>query len=66
MCGVMIIESRRKGDGDLWWRERGCRAWTPDTTPPLKERLPDVPKPPTRGTTERGRSRGRDGGARPM
>ncbi len=30
MCGVMIIESRRKGDGDLWWRERGRRAWTPD------------------------------------
>ncbi len=40
----------------------GHRAWTPDTTPPLKERLPDVPEPPTRGTTERGRSRGRDGG----
>ncbi len=34
MCGVMIIESRRKGDGDLWWRERGRRAWTPDSHTP--------------------------------
>ncbi len=32
VCGVMIIESRRKGDGDLWWRERGRRAWTPDNS----------------------------------
>ncbi len=24
------------------------------TLPPLKERLPDVPKPPTKGTAERG------------
>ncbi len=34
VCGVMIIESRRKGDGDLWWRERGRRAWTPDSHTP--------------------------------
>ncbi len=44
MCGVMIIESRRKGDGDLWWRERGRRAWTPDNSSipsfiPIKESL---------------------------
>ncbi len=35
------------------------------TLPPLKERLPNVPEPPIRGTAGRGLSRGRDGGARP-
>ncbi len=42
------------------------QAWTHDMTPPLKERLPDVPECPKRGTAERGWSRGRDGRARPM
>ncbi len=46
------------------------QAWTHDITPPppppLKEQLPDVPEHPTRGTAERGQSRRRDGGARPM
>ncbi len=44
------------------WRPLAERGRTPglDPPPPLKERLPDVPEPPTRGTA--GRSRGRDGG----
>ncbi len=46
MCGVMIIESRRKGDGDLWWRERGRRAWTPDSLC-LLERLYMIADSPT-------------------
>ncbi len=41
----------------------GLLTLPPPPPPPLKERLPDVPEPPTRGTA--GRSRGRDGGARP-
>ncbi len=62
--------------GVKWWIQeegRWCplaeRGRTPGpgllTLPPLKERLPDVPEPPTRGTAGRGLSRGRDGGARP-
>ncbi len=49
----LVVRGRNAGPGLL-------------TLPPLKEWLPDVPERPTRGTAERGRSRGRDGGARPM
>ncbi len=31
VCGVKANESRRKGDGDLWWRKGGTPAWTHDT-----------------------------------
>ncbi len=61
-----VDESRRKGGGAPSGDEKEDAGPGLLTLPPLKERLPDVPKPPTKGTAERGRSRGRDGGARPM
>ncbi len=39
---MKLNESRRKGDGDLWWREGGRRVWTPDIIKESKKKK--VPK----------------------